>query len=216
MILLMCLVCPKLSIVNPAEAAACGTWWEPCCPWWDKSAWDASCPREKPQAAKDAAKVWSSGANAGILYLKALLVLQTADCIANGADKNHDPCVWAALLFAAKRGLEISKNWADSYADDDFYPIPHEPQIYDITALDLPDCERDGSWLREFCAYNVDHAQQIYAYWEAGNIPQAGLHLEYLAYGLAIAADVTGWHEARDAANAIYPVAWEMEQCSDC
>ena len=38
---LFCLVAPSM----PAEAQnpTCGDWWNPCCPWWDKSLWDAHC-----------------------------------------------------------------------------------------------------------------------------------------------------------------------------
>jgi len=109
-----------------------------------------------------------------------------------------------------------------------------------------PDCGvRDGSWLPNFCAYNVYHTQYTYAFWEAAYVSAnraqscatvgnedcfrwqkqrmhyflwaAGVHTEYIAYGLAVAADALGSHDSRMASYYLYEVAFRMEgQCGFC
>lgn len=39
------------SFAGVPDVHACGGWWDPCCPWWDKSSWDISCYplEERPQ-----------------------------------------------------------------------------------------------------------------------------------------------------------------------
>ena len=192
---------------------------------------------------KNRAAIWSQVLNAGIIYLQPLIILQGAQCIVNGSDKNGDSCAWALMLAAAQRGLEIGKHWADAYVKDPFdeyYGYPYAPQFYDpVSQLGSPDCAQDGSWPRDLCAWANAQTQHIYAFWEAayvsanraqscatvGNddcffwqkarmhwfIWAAGVHTGYLAYGLAITADVLSSADAAYAADSTNQAAQDME-----
>lgn len=228
-------VSPEVSISSASAQVACQGWWdENCCRWFRPEL----CATISPQL-KDHAKVWSYGLSSGMSYLQPVIYLYTAHCVGAG---DYESCANALILAATRKGLEIGKHWADKFVQDPWdenYGYGYEPQFYDpVSQLGLPDCAQDGSWKRDFCAWNNAQGQHIFAFGEAayvsanrsascGAVGNAdcflwqrdrmeyflwamGVHIGYVGDGLSILTNILGSQDVSNAAAEVHYVSQLM------
>jgi hypothetical protein len=146
------------------DVQACGGWWDPCCPWWDKASWDLSCypdwEREQIQQQeeqqrlppkvvqspeqKQRTKKWVERIDQATIYVDSLAAVSAVYC---AASNESDMCANARLYINIAVGMRVARWWIN--LTDPFDPLYAEP--YDPPFPDLGlSCENDfGCWINE-------------------------------------------------------------------
>jgi hypothetical protein len=214
---------------------------DPCCPWWEP--WKCPRPDLVVQTAeqKQRTKVWVERIDRAIVYVDALAAVSSVYC---AASNENDMCAWASTYIQIAVGLRVARKWINM--TDPFDPNYRQPYYPAGGTLGLS-CE-DGP-LVDYCTWMANRLQYVSMFWDGVynsiNRSQscadrgqedcysyqrdrmlyflwaAGIHLEGVAYGMAVASDAMLDGESANNAWAtsgeLYVVADEMKgECPWC